>query len=151
VPEEVKGASSPRSIERFAGTGLDGIQYWIWVTTEKFDLEKFRAELKPLAKDSDSLRTVVAPRDPKTGDYHVFVNWHHEKNEITLAIDYSVGPKEHEKDEHEPYAEQFMEWIGRFFKYETAQGHIHARFEYLLEARQSKFPLPLKTALERRS
>ena len=41
-----------------------------------------------------------------------------------------------------------MEWIGQFFKHETAQGHIHARFEYPLEARQSKFPLPLKTALK---
>jgi hypothetical protein len=145
---EIKESSTPQPIERLTGTGFDEMHYIISVSRDKFDLEKFRGELGPNAKNRDIYSVLVAPREPKTGDYHIHAGWHIEEKEINFSIQYIIGPKKHESDEHEPYAEQFMEWIGRFFKNETAQAHIHADFEYPLETRQSKFPLPLKTALE---
>jgi hypothetical protein len=123
------------------------MQYWISVSQEKFDTEKFLLEAGPKAK-GNVFSAEIAPRDEALGDYHIFATWNLVKEQVRLFVEYEPGPKKHEKDEHEPYAEQFMEWLGRFFKHENAQAHIHARFQYPLEAKQSKFPLPLKTALE---
>jgi hypothetical protein len=143
-----ESSTTPQSIERLSNTGFEEMQYWFLVSRDKFDLDKFREQLGPTARNQDAYRILVAPTDPKTGDYHIHAGWRIEENEITFWVKYVLGPKKHEKDEREPYAEQFMEWLGRFFRNETAQAHIHADFEFPLETRQSKFPLPLKTALE---
>src|SRR6266702_127235 len=112
--KETEEMSGSRSVDSFTGTGLDEMQCWISVSREKFNLEKFREQLGPKAKEQDSYSTLVAPRDPKTGDYHVRAYWHIDKDEIVFRIEYLIGPKAHERDEHEPYAEQFMEWVGQF-------------------------------------
>lgn len=149
MAEKTKESSTtPQSIEELSGTGFDEMQYWFVVSRDKFDLEKFRGQLGPTSRNQDSYSILVAPTDPKTADYHIHAGWRIEEKEISFWVQYIHGPKRHEKDEREPYAEQFMEWLGRFFKNETAQAHIHADFEFPLETRQSKFPLPLKTALE---
>lgn len=148
MTEEIKNISIPQSIDSLAGTGFHEMHYLIWVGREKFDTEKFRSELGPKSRAVDFFTSPVAPRDPKAGDYHINAGWNIEKDKISFRIEYLPGPKKHEEDEREPYAEQFVEWLGRFFRHETAQAHIHAQFEYPLDAKQSKFPLPLKTALE---
>jgi len=148
MTKTTKNASAAKSIHRLADIGFQQMEYWIWVTPDKFDSEKFRQSLGPKARDRDSFTTAVAPKDPKAGDYYIVAFWQIEKDEISFRIGYYVGSKEHAEDEHEPYAEQFMEWLGQFFKHETAEAHIHARFKFPLETRKSKFPLPLKTSLE---
>jgi hypothetical protein len=47
-----------------------------------------------------------------------------------------------------PFAEEVGEWLGQFFKYSSAQSHMHGHFSYPLASRESKFPLPLKTNIE---
>ena len=38
-----------------------------------------------------------------------------------------------------------MAWLGRFFKYDTAQAHLHARFRYAVDRYRSVYPLPVRT------
>lgn len=148
MTEETRNASTPQSLAKLTGSSFHDIQYWIRVSADKFDIEKFRSALGPKARHRDYFSVPIAPTDPESGDYHVLADWEIRKDEIRFRIEYLPGPKKHEEDEHEPYAEGFIEWLGGFFKHENAQAHFHARFEYQLEAKQSKFPLPLKTALE---
>lgn len=148
MTEETKNNLSPESIDRFEGTGLDEIRYWITASLEKFYLDKFRKQIKSRSTGGDLHGALVSPRDQEAGDYHIHANWHVSEKEIYLQVGYLVGTREHDEGEREPFAEEFMDWLGQFFKHETAQGHIHADFRYSLKSRQSKFPLPLKTALE---
>lgn len=143
LAEESKAAL----IGSFASANCTEISYRLSASRDKFDVDRFRASLMPKGRTKDKWGTVCAPKDPKTGDYHLHADWFIEEDEVSFRIDYEAGPKEHEADEREPYAEEFMEWLGQFFKYENARSHIHAEFAYPLETRESKFPLPLKTAI----
>ncbi len=130
----------------FKTARCENVYYYLHVGRDKFSLESFRANFSK-QKDKERAGTVCAPKDPATGDYHVHADWVIDADEVRFTIDYESGPKPHESDEREPFAEQFMEWLGQFFKHENAHAHIHAEFEYELETRESKFPLPLKTNL----
>jgi len=132
----------------FKSLHCEEMSYRISVSRDKFNVDKFRSGLMPKGQMKDRYGTVCAPLDPKTADYHVHADWLIDKDEVNFTIDFESGPKEHEKDEREPYAEQFMEWLGQFFVHESAHAHIHADFVYPIEARQSKFiALPLKTTI----
>jgi hypothetical protein len=146
VVGETKHDAAPVGLT-FKSTHCEEISYRIEVSRDKFDVERFRSSLIGVGKKLDRYGTVCAPKDPKNGDFHLHAEWFIEEDEINFRIDYEEGPKEHEDDEQEPYAEQFMEWLGQFFKNDNAHAHIHAEFVYPLEARKSRFPLPLKTVL----
>lgn len=48
------------------------------------------------------------------------------------------------QDEREPYAEEFMEWVGKFFVGGTAESVVNSQFKIPSAIRQSRFLLPLK-------
>ncbi|MHB1935388.1 MAG: hypothetical protein ACYCOR_02245 [Acidobacteriaceae bacterium] len=134
-------------INSLAALGLEDVYYWICVSLEKFSLDKFLGTFSREVKAEAAGGVMVSPKDPDVGEYHIRFNWYVEEKEINLRISFMTGTREHDKDEREPYAEEFMQWLGQFFKYESAQSHSHAHFEYPVESKQSKFPLPLKTNL----
>jgi hypothetical protein len=113
-------------------------------TADKFDWDGLNR------KFGEETRTVftsrVTPEYLDKGEYNIdFFATKKKNQDVELSFTYHEGTKEHEKDEVPPYAEQFMEWVGQFFKYENTNAHIHARFEFSTEKKQCKFPLPLKT------
>lgn len=143
MTEEAKETGSLRFANILAGTGFDDMQYWIWIAKEKFHSGKFSEAI------GSSSSLTASPEDPQRGEFHVKASWGlDEDNEMGFAIGYSAGPGKRRKNEHGPYAEQFMEWLGQFFKYESAEAHIHASFNYPIASRTSKFPLPLKMPIE---
>jgi hypothetical protein len=147
VTNAAKNASPVVERLSFKSAHCEEISYRLSVSREKFDVDAFRSQLMPKAKTKDEAGTVCAPKDPNTGDYHVHAEWTIGPDEVDFRIDYVEGTKDHEKDEREPYAEQFMEWLGQFFKHENAHVHIHADFMFPTEQKESKFLLPLKTSL----
>lgn len=114
------------------------------VAKEKFETERFS---KVAGKTHF---TIASPKDADKGEYFATLHWEvdDEDGDVAFNLEYTCGTKKHDRGEQEPFAEQIMEWLGRFFKYETAQGHVHARFAYPLESKRSKFPLPLKTPMD---
>src|SRR5690242_5487000 len=123
MTEEAKTRPTTRRFPRMlAGTGFIEMQYWIYVAKEKFHSEKFSEEVK-------GLHSITWPKHPQQGEFHVNAHWGlDDDGEMGFGIEYEMGPAEDAIDEHEPYAEQFMEWLGQFFKYDSAEGHVHARF-----------------------
>ena len=126
--------------------GCVSISYRFNVALEKFDLEALR---KAMGVDDTVKRgfAVCNTRDSTT-DYHAHCDWRlQEKNkEITIEIQYvndPIGPK---PQEEEPFADNLMQWIGKFFKYGDANAKIHT--DFVFEAKRttlSWFPLPLRT------
>ncbi len=134
--------------DKLSSYGLDEIRYWIYTSREKFDVAKFRAAVG--AKDEDNYSCVITPHDPAIGYEARMALWV-EEPEITVQLIYSTGAPSKGKRKVKqpgPYAEEFGEWLGQFFKYETTQSHMHGHFSYPLATRASKFPLPLKTNIE---
>lgn len=134
-------------INRLAALGLEDVHYWICVSLEKFYLDKFLGHFSPEVKERAAGTVMVSPKDPDVGEYHIRFNWNVEAKDMILRILFMTGTRKHDKGEREPYAEEIMQWLGQFFKYENAQSHSHAHFQYPVASKQSKFPLPLKTNL----
>lgn len=142
-------SAAHKAVDRLASYGLDELHYYITTSRDKFDVKKVFEKLG--AKGQQTCHATVLPKDRST-DYHVHVSIGIAKEEINIHLVYfeeEGNPHEHTSGDggDEVGAEDFMEWLGRFFKHETCQTHIHAHYVYLLASRQCKFPLPLKTSL----
>lgn len=91
---------------------------------------------------------MVIASDPAT-DYHIHVNFWAEEKDVTIQLGYMGRERTGKaKGTPGPSAEEYGEWLGQFFKYDTTQVHMHGHFSYPIASRQSKFPLPLKTSIE---
>ena len=129
--------------------GIDEMHYYITTSLEKFGLakatERFGQKGKP------NCYAVLFPADP-LADYHVHFHAVADKNEVNLHVSYfqnDMNEHDHAADEisKEVAAENFMQWLGQFFKYSTCQAHMHLHYIFPASSRVSTlFPLPMKTA-----
>jgi hypothetical protein len=124
----------------------DEIIYRITITPDKFDYGAFTKALgqEPLP---DTWGDVVCIS--KAFDYHVHIGWKNEKNQIRLQIGHYTDPPEataFSAKETLVVAEEAMGFVGKFFKNDNTQAHIHADFDFE-SGRTSKFPLPLRTTI----
>jgi hypothetical protein len=144
--ESTKAASYSQAGDTF-GVGFEEMYYGIVTDRDSFDLDRFLRYFGSDVANLDAYGVAAAPRDGSAGQYHVHCTWFIDGDKIEFRVEYYSGAMPHASDEREPYAEQFMEWLGQFFKKESVSCHIHARFEYPLAERLSTFPLPLATDL----
>jgi len=154
VSDEKTTKPTTKRLGTLASLGLDDVSYLIVVSKEKFELAKFKRAVRPLSEfpvelpsSPDAGWHTIYPEHPESLDVYINFSWYTEESEITLMAQYSSDGKRSGKNKSDPHAEKFMQWLGKFFKYESAEAHSHAHFQYLLESKQSKFPLPLKTHL----
>jgi hypothetical protein len=122
---------------------FDEILYWIYASTDDFDLPAFRHSFgSPLGK-SDDAEVSVAPREGSRGSYHAFLSWLVTSDDVMLTLEYHNGPMERAPDEREPFAEDLIAWLGRFFSSKAVTVHAHVRIRYSTETHTSKMPLVL--------
>jgi len=118
--------------------------YRIEVPLDKFNAKEFEAATKESVKEQWSSLSCAA-KHPES-DYHLHVAWKKVGSELMLQLAYLRG--EHESGvKPQLYAEEFMEWAGRFFKDVKLEGHMHVEFDYPAKLRQSRFLLPLKVGI----
>jgi hypothetical protein len=67
--------------------------------------------------------------------------------DVDLRVEFVREPKEAAADEKEPYAENFMPWVAKFFKGRAHKAEVHAEFVYPAAVRQSRVLLPLKASI----
>lgn len=137
-----------KNAEQFP-SGFVYVYYVLAPSPDKFDLQRFDDYFRTTFGNKESYviarhEVSAAPRDERNGPYHVRLSWDVREKGVDFQIEYRPGPRKHEGDETEPFAEEFMAWFGTFFNYNTAHAHVHARFRYPLETHQSRFPLPLR-------
>ncbi len=142
--------NATRAVEKLSIYGFDEAHYYITTSREKFDVQKVFDLLGEKGKrECDAL---ILQRNRET-DYHVRVRIGVEKNEVHIHAMYlqeELNPHKQKSSDggNEVGAEDFMEWLGKFFKHETSHIHLHLHYVYALASRQCKFPLPLKTTIE---
>ena len=145
--EHRKGAGAAENLSAY---GFDEAHYYITTSREKFDIDKVVEKLGQRGPRCEA--TILAKE--RSADYHIHFFLGADKRGIKMQIAYfqaELNPHEHWKDDgkNEVSAENFMEWLGRFFKYETSHAHLHVHYVFPAASRQSKvLPLPLKTSLE---
>jgi hypothetical protein len=127
--------------------GFEDARYVISTKHDEFNIGAFTAYFKPKVAREGNYTFDVAPVKGADGDYHIHVNWTFRDDDVNFTIDYFTGGLPHAPDERAPFAEEFMDWLGQFFKAGVARAHLHARFKYSLASRQSKYSLPAKTTL----
>lgn len=111
VPTESKPAVAPHQI--FAGSCGEIVVYRVRVPQDKFNLALF-TEVTRIKLRENMLRSVTCSPFNQESDYHLHVTWIL-SDEFEMNVAFVKGSKEHASDEREPYAEQFMDWIGQFF------------------------------------
>ena len=127
----------------FSDLGCEEILYRIIISDDKFDYKGFTESVdkKPPSKEWGS---VCCPSD--ANDYHAHISWMKDKSNIRIQIDFDPSPPEDTTKEGVPVrAEECLGKLGRFFKNEDTQAHVHVDFKFA--DRQSRFPLPLRTTI----
>lgn len=121
------------------------------VTLDKFALEDFKKPFHERFKEpltsGVTLSALASTRDPKATEYHVHVDWYLSKNQVNVSLGYFPHAIPASEDEKEPFAEDAMQWLGKFFKAEKASAHVHVAFEYPADKWRFLFPLPIKIPL----
>ncbi len=147
-PVTPEGASaSPFGL--FHAVNCDQIALRYRVTRDNFSVPKLLAFFnKETEEEADGFFVVLRTLDPEKLDYHMHFRWEFGKERVTLYVSFHIGVLRKREGEHEPYAEQFMPWFGTFFSNESAHADLHSQFEYSIEGRQSRFPLPLRMSID---
>ncbi len=151
--EEVAVLSDTERTEetgRFAQAGCSYLDFQFRTARDKFNLAGLDAFMKasgfPQARRQWAAACLTQCQE-KT-DYHVhFMLNEMDDKELDLSVSYhrgSVPPNENEK---EPYAEQFMAWLGQFFTAGYANADIRGQISYPVAVRQSRYLLPVKVGI----
>lgn len=131
------------------GQGLtrnfERLSYWLRTSKGDFEIVRFR---ESFSEDSHSDNYVlVAPRNGERGRYSVICSWIELDEDIELNIEFVNEAWKHAPDEREPYSEDFVRWLGQFFKNPSVKSHLHARLQFPLDTRETTFPLKLEASL----
>lgn len=124
------------------------VSYQFRAAFEKFELDEFRRSVQA-DKETQRDRRVCNTKNAETADYHVHFEWRlrTKDDEIRIDVGFVAGANPPAAGEIAPFAEDLMPWLGQFFKFGEAHASIHADFVFGSNARQSWFPLPLKTKI----
>jgi hypothetical protein len=145
-------SDTEKSVEtgRFAQACCSYLEFHFRAARDKFSLADFVGFMKAGGFPRISQRWAGAclTQFQKETDYHVHFGLNEaDDKELELLVSYhrgSIPPSENEK---EPFAEQFMAWIGQFFAAGYANADIRGQISYPAMMRQSRYLLPVKVAI----
>lgn len=91
----------------------------------------------------------VCSSQHKATDYHLHLNWRiTPPNSVTVQVDYRAGYKSPNKDEKEPFAENFLAWFRQFISARELTLETYGNFDFPLDAgKRFSFPLPMKVPI----
>lgn len=106
--------------ELFATFNCERAEYEIKISLDKFESERFKNVFYesievPFNEDKNSNRAVGATRH---SDYHLHFDWQlsKKKNSFRTRLAYVNGESKPDKGDKGPYADEFMNWLGTFFR-----------------------------------
>ena len=128
-------------------SSCSSLVYRFKVALEKFDIDAFRRAANTDATVKHAFH-VVNTRDFNVADYHAHLDWRirEKQQEVAIEIKYVASPVKPVAGDQEPFSDNLMKWIGRFFKYGDANARIHS--DVAFDAKKSTlswFPLPMRT------
>jgi len=150
VADQSETQTSTQAVRIFDGSFCKSISYFVKGKGAEVKSDSFLEAVGFSAKEAEGRRAVFhcAPKNPES-DFHLHVSWRFRKGVLGLEVEFVSGATEKQPGEKEPFAEGFMAWVEKFFVNKSQETRIEAEFTCLATARQSKFPLPLKTPVGR--
>lgn len=124
---------------------FDRMVYWLRVPKTSFDMDAFRRSLPADAGAAEFLQ--AAPRAAERGRYSILCSWIEFSDDVEFNIEFVNEAWPHAPNEREPFAEEFVPWLGQFAQEQTVRSHQHSRFIFRLSAMDPAFPLELSTTL----
>jgi hypothetical protein len=124
---------------------FEEVLYWIYTSTDDFDLPRFRAALPRLVSRLNEAEVTVAPREGELGGYHASLSWNISADDVRLTLEFHAGGAPHGTDETEPYAEELIAWLGQFFGTDNVRAHLHVRLKFSTSTHVSTVPFALST------
>lgn len=111
--------------------------------TEEFRFNEFVSETGWKARSR--FRNTCGTKH-KSSDYHLHLTWRiTPPHSIFLALEFGKGFRAPDKDEKEPFAEDFLGWFKRFIVVEKFAVETYANFDFPIDPnRQLRFPLPMR-------
>jgi hypothetical protein len=145
VPNETKVQVAAHAHKIFESSYCESLLYRVIVKHNDFDSEAF-TKATGVKLEEERQRSVTCSPMNQASDYHLHVAWLLSKH-FEMTVGFMKGSKEPAQDEREPYAEQFMEWMGQFIVEKKVEAEIHADFNYPTKKWNLRFLLPLKAAI----
>lgn len=153
MPEQAQTAT--QAIRIFDGSFCDSISYSVKAKNTDLEFDKFFRESGLTAeqiKDIEGYRaTSYSGNKNPESDFHLHISSRLREGILNLEVDFVAGGVKPKSDEKEPFAEDFIAWLGQFLLNKELPVRIGADFTYAEGIRQSKFPLPLKTSVGQNS
>lgn len=135
-----------QGVHIFEGSSCDSISYLLNVDVADVDVKGFWVAVGTPDGKAEGYRahSHCAQKNDES-DFHLHLSWRISKGKFNMEIDHVAGKIKRPPDDTEPFAEDFVMWVERFFRKKKFNVRVDADFTY--PTRQSKFPLPLKTAI----
>jgi hypothetical protein len=136
-------------VGRFAEADCDAVDFRFLVAKDKFNLDDFMKSMESKGFSGILPQGAVTCRTqfPDRTDYHIHFVWAIRRDMLDLRISYDSRAIPLEGTEPEPFAEQFMEWIGQFFAAESANAGSNGLIGYSNADRQSRYLLPIRVGI----
>jgi hypothetical protein len=146
VAEPSNTQTVAQGVHLFEGSFCDSISYSLNVDVTDVNVKDFFiAAGTPDAKmEGYRANSVCAPKNDDT-DFHLHLSWRVRRGKFNMEIDHVAGKIKRPPEDTEPFAEDFVTWVEKFFLLKKLHARVDLDFTY--PTRQSKFPLPLKTAV----
>jgi hypothetical protein len=133
----------------FSALHCERVDYELSVSFDKFNFKEFTATASlfsgmPLEKDSGGLRSVVTTRDQEHTDYHVHLSCRWRKQMFRASLGYVEGALKPDPSATEPFAEDVMAWLGRFFNNGQVSADVDAKFYYPRKNLRLLLPMPMR-------
>jgi hypothetical protein len=134
---------------QFAEVGCNSLDFHFRVAKDKFKSEEFLESMRTKGFNNLPQRwATTCLTQSLEADYHVHFGWNEtEEKQLELWASYHRGHFPRQEGEKEPYAEQFMQWLGQFFVGDYANVDIQGRFGYPNDVRNSRYLLPVKVSI----
>jgi hypothetical protein len=143
VPDGASIGSVPQSLLM---KGCTDLSYRIKVPTKSFDSRRLAETVHGKVDYQGWYSALLGPQNVEATDYHIHVFWKvKNEDESRIQVDYHLATNQTKAKHAEPFAEDFIEWLGTLMDVESVDAHIHAEFEYSMDKWQSRLlTLPLK-------
>lgn len=140
-----RASSRAKAFSRF---NCVSVEYQLTTSLQKFKLREFKEEVAGATGESFDERTSIVggtpTHNPRTADYHIHFRIRWPGQTLRASIEYVKGTRELRPGDKGPFTEEFMAWLGRFFKNETANSDVSAVFTYPTKGSQLALPLPMR-------
>jgi hypothetical protein len=131
-----------RSVEFRFRVGLNKFRF------NEFKRAFFGKSRKREIEEGVYFTAVLSTGNRETSDYHAHLSWYLTGRGLDISVEYYAMRRKPDPDEPEPFAEEAIPWLGRFFRSVRATAHTHVALEYPKSKWRSIVPfIPMTIAL----